>query len=162
MAAVLITHDPGVVAEYADVVCVMYAGRVVEYAPTATIFEPPAPSLYPGPARLHPHARSVAIRRGRHGHRVRGGQRPQTVGGVRRSCRLAGASDLRPRWPGTPPGRCCPLGHRYADVLLSRVESDHWVGLWRTPSVAEGRAGIVETPVNLSCRRRPARCNPRA
>jgi peptide/nickel transport system ATP-binding protein len=42
MALVLISHDLGVVAENTDRVCVMYAGRIVEDAPIATIFEAPA------------------------------------------------------------------------------------------------------------------------
>ena len=37
----LITHDLGVVAEMADDVVVMYAGKVVENADVATIFETP-------------------------------------------------------------------------------------------------------------------------
>ncbi len=41
MAIILITHDLGVVAEMADEVAVMYAGRVVEKAPTASIFDDP-------------------------------------------------------------------------------------------------------------------------
>ena len=40
-AIVLITHDLGVVAEVADRVVVMYAGRVVEQAPVAALFETP-------------------------------------------------------------------------------------------------------------------------
>ncbi len=40
-AIVLITHDLGVVAEVADEVVVMYAGRVVERAPVAALFESP-------------------------------------------------------------------------------------------------------------------------
>ncbi len=42
MAMVLISHDLGVVAENTDRVCVMYAGRVVEDAPIATLFEAPS------------------------------------------------------------------------------------------------------------------------
>ncbi len=41
MAIVLITHDLGVVAEMADEVAVMYAGRVVERAPAAALFDDP-------------------------------------------------------------------------------------------------------------------------
>ena len=40
-AIVLITHDLGVVAEVADDVVVMYAGRVVEQAPVQALFEAP-------------------------------------------------------------------------------------------------------------------------
>jgi peptide/nickel transport system ATP-binding protein len=40
-AIVLITHDLGVVAEVADEVVVMYAGRIVERARVATLFEQP-------------------------------------------------------------------------------------------------------------------------
>jgi peptide/nickel transport system ATP-binding protein len=41
MAIVLITHDLGIVAELADDVAVMYAGRIVEQAPTQAIFDAP-------------------------------------------------------------------------------------------------------------------------
>ncbi len=41
-AMVLITHDLGVVAGQADRVAVMYAGRIVEEAPTAVLFAHPA------------------------------------------------------------------------------------------------------------------------
>ena len=61
MAVILITHDLGVVAENADEVAVMYAGRIVERAGVADLFERPhhpytwgllgsAPSLAPGQA----------------------------------------------------------------------------------------------------------------
>jgi oligopeptide/dipeptide ABC transporter ATP-binding protein len=40
-AIILITHDLGVVAELADEVAVMYAGRVVERAPVARLFAEP-------------------------------------------------------------------------------------------------------------------------
>ncbi len=41
MAVILITHDLGVVADFADRVAVMYAGRVVETAPVDRIFDAP-------------------------------------------------------------------------------------------------------------------------
>ncbi len=41
MAMLLITHDLGVVAEMADEVIVMYAGRVVERAPVDRLFAAP-------------------------------------------------------------------------------------------------------------------------
>ena len=40
-AVILITHDLGVVAEVADEVLVMYAGRVVERAPVQALFDTP-------------------------------------------------------------------------------------------------------------------------
>ncbi|MBC7804919.1 MAG: ABC transporter ATP-binding protein [Akkermansiaceae bacterium] len=41
MSVLLITHDLGIVAEVADDVCVMYAGQMVESAPTTELFHDP-------------------------------------------------------------------------------------------------------------------------
>ncbi len=41
LALLLITHDLGVVAEMADRVCVMYAGRIVEHSPVKDLFADP-------------------------------------------------------------------------------------------------------------------------
>jgi peptide/nickel transport system ATP-binding protein len=49
MGILLITHDLGVVAENADVVAVMYAGRIVEYANVYELFDHP----------LHPYTRGL-------------------------------------------------------------------------------------------------------
>ena len=49
LTVLLITHDLGVVAENADRVGVMYAGRLVEQAPAAELFEEP----------LHPYTRGL-------------------------------------------------------------------------------------------------------
>ena len=49
MALLLITHDLGVVAQWADRVTVMYAGRIVEQAPTRPFFAQPR----------HPYARGL-------------------------------------------------------------------------------------------------------
>ncbi len=42
MGLILITHDMGVVADVADKICVMYAGRVVERADVMSIYSAPA------------------------------------------------------------------------------------------------------------------------
>ena len=56
-AVILITHDLGVVAEMADEIVVMYAGRVVEHGhEAAALLRPPAP-VHVGAARLDPAAR---------------------------------------------------------------------------------------------------------
>jgi peptide/nickel transport system ATP-binding protein len=49
MSVLYITHDLGVIAEVADMVAVMYLGRIVEYADTRTIFKNP---LHPYTQRL--------------------------------------------------------------------------------------------------------------
>ena len=45
-AVLLITHDLGIVAEMADEVAVMYAGKIAEYGPCDSIFASFRPSLY--------------------------------------------------------------------------------------------------------------------
>ena len=54
MAIVIITHDLGVVAEMADDIAVMYAGRIVETAPTAEHLRRPRAPLHVGPAEVDP------------------------------------------------------------------------------------------------------------
>jgi peptide/nickel transport system ATP-binding protein len=49
MAMLLVTHDLGVVAERAEVVAIMYAGRIVEHGPVADVFRNP----------LHPYTRGL-------------------------------------------------------------------------------------------------------
>jgi peptide/nickel transport system ATP-binding protein len=67
MAMILITHDLGVVAGRTDEVAVMYAGRVLEHAPTRTLFtdmrSPYAEALFAAIPKLHasPHTRLAAI-----------------------------------------------------------------------------------------------------
>jgi oligopeptide/dipeptide ABC transporter ATP-binding protein len=59
-AILLITHDLGVVAEMADRVLVMYAGRKVEEAPAVELFEHP----------LHPYTQGLMVARPRLSDRV--------------------------------------------------------------------------------------------
>ncbi|MCK6477943.1 MAG: ABC transporter ATP-binding protein [Phycisphaerales bacterium] len=49
MAVLLITHDLGLVADYADRVCVMYAGRILETGPVGEVLGQP----------LHPYTRAL-------------------------------------------------------------------------------------------------------
>jgi ABC-type dipeptide/oligopeptide/nickel transport system ATPase component len=129
MAVMLITHDLGVVAENADVVCVMYAGRVVEYAPVLTLFNKP----------LHPYTRGLLASIPKLGQRR---DRLVTISEVvdndAEFSSLPGAAQgVRPWWPwhkapadlDRQPG---PAG----DYCLREIEPDHWVGLWRTKGVA--------------------------
>lgn len=72
MAVVLITHDLGVVAEYADRVLVMYAGRKVEERSTADLLARP----------LHPYTRGLIAARPRIGAEVAGRPRLAEIPGI--------------------------------------------------------------------------------
>jgi peptide/nickel transport system ATP-binding protein len=66
MALVLISHDLSVVAELCSRIAVMYAGRIVEQAPTDALFEHPAHPYTRGllaavPPLVGPRQRLVAI-----------------------------------------------------------------------------------------------------
>ena len=53
----LITHDMGVIAETADRVAVMYAGRIAEIGPVRDVVQRAAAPLHRGPDGLDPDAR---------------------------------------------------------------------------------------------------------
>lgn len=95
MALLFITHDLGVVAELCDRVVVMYAGRVVEEADTATLFSAPK----------HPYTRQLI------------GCTP-TLGTGRRP--LATISGLPPALNDLPPG--CAFAPR-CDVAEERCDA---------------------------------------
>ncbi|MEM6751316.1 MAG: ABC transporter ATP-binding protein, partial [Planctomycetota bacterium] len=110
MAMMLITHDLGVVAENADVVCVMYAGRVVEYANVYDIFDQP----------LHPYTRGLLASMpvlGQHAHRL------PTVD------KAASVPDDLPAGVAVAPHETMRLGVRYGGdaARLHMIEPDHWL-----------------------------------
>jgi oligopeptide transport system ATP-binding protein len=102
-AMILITHDLGVVARYADRVAVMYAGRVVELAPTADLFRTP----------LHPYTRALmgSSPRLASGHKAR----LQTIAGQPPDLsRLPAGCAFAPR---------CPQAHTACAVVPPLEES---------------------------------------
>jgi oligopeptide/dipeptide ABC transporter ATP-binding protein len=58
MSIVFISHDLGVMAEFAHEIAVMYAGKIVEYADTAVLFESPRHPYTRGLLRSLPSARN--------------------------------------------------------------------------------------------------------
>ncbi len=134
MAIMLITHALGVVAENADVVCVMYSGRVVEYASVLELFDNP----------LHPYTRGLLASIPRMGQRK---DRLTTIREIvddpAEFARLSNANDgIRPWWPWhRPPADVAPRNGPAGDYCLHEVSPGHWVGLWRTGAISseEGR-----------------------
>src|SRR6266480_4284159 len=89
MAMLLITHDLGVVAENADVVAVMYASRIVEYAPVEEIFDRP----------LHPYTEGLlksVPKLGAHSERL-----VSIPGAVPNPARFPSGCKFHPRCPRT-------------------------------------------------------------
>ncbi len=129
MGIMLITHDLGVVAENADVVCVMYAGRVVEYTNVLTLFDNP----------LHPYTRGLLASIPKIGARR---DRLVTIKEVTENpaefARLPDADKgVRPWWPWhEPPPDLARADGPAGDYTLQEVAPRHWVGLWRTKHVA--------------------------
>jgi len=126
MGVLLITHDLGVVAGNADVVAVMYAGRIVEYASVATLFERP----------LHPYTRGLfncipsMTRR-----RTRLITVSETIGNPEEFRRLAEVRPgLVPWWP-THAAPAPTLGDR-AEALVE-VAPAHWVCVWGTDAARD-------------------------
>jgi peptide/nickel transport system ATP-binding protein len=113
-AVVLITHDLGVVADRADDVAVMYAGRVVEAAPAAQLFAAPQ----------HPYTVGLL------------GAAPRLAG---RRGRLASIEGTVPDPLNLPPG-CrfaprCPFAVARCNEPppLAEVTPGHTAACWRAP-----------------------------
>jgi oligopeptide/dipeptide ABC transporter ATP-binding protein len=129
-AVLLITHDMGVVAENADRVVVMYAGRKVEEAPVAELFNHPA----------HPYTRGLL------------GSLPRldeaAHAGARRP-RLTEIKGMVPSLLRLPPG-CrfaprCPLAdarcRQEAPPLEAHRRADHLVACWHAgEAIGQGAA----------------------
>jgi len=108
---VLVTHDMGVHANIADRIAIMYAGKIVEIAPTEELFENP----------LHPYTRFLINSLPKIGDK----SKRSSVGGQPPSLRY-------------PPPGCrfhprCPLKKAICsekEPPLNKVNSDHYVSCW--------------------------------
>ncbi|MDQ0189886.1 ABC transporter ATP-binding protein [Alicyclobacillus cycloheptanicus] len=119
----LITHDMGVIADLADRVSVMYAGRIVETAPVQELFAHPA----------HPYTRgllqSIPSMTG-----DRSKDLPSIPGTV---------PDLRDLPPGCPfQSRCFAVSDkcRQHEPPLSQIHGEHFAACWH-PSLREEALG---------------------
>jgi oligopeptide/dipeptide ABC transporter ATP-binding protein len=128
MSMILISHDLGVIAETADRVAVMYAGRIVESAPAAQIFARPS----------HPYTRGLLRalpRRNENGTRPRLQEIP---GGVPSLTQLPGGCRFCPRYPE---GReTC----RQDDPPFEQVGPGHWVRCWSSLPFAPVAAEVKQ------------------
>jgi ABC-type dipeptide/oligopeptide/nickel transport system ATPase component len=128
MAVMLITHDLGVVAENSDVVCVMYAGRVVEYAKVFDLYDNP----------MHPYTRGLLASIPKmHARKDRLVTIREIVEDEAQFKKLPGAEEgVRPWWPWhEPPADLAPKDEPAGDYYLQEVAPEHWVGVWRTEAV---------------------------
>lgn len=164
MSMMLITHDLGVVAENADAVAVMYAGRVVEYGSVHAVFDNP----------LHPYTQGLFDSMPRLGTSH---DRLKTIqGSVPNPAALPSGCPFHPRCETTrrqakQAGEAetvqITLGGAHTgngDAVhqdrvmqkcqdenpgLLEVEPGHWAACWYTPGYGEGRA----TQPNVTYRR---------
>jgi oligopeptide/dipeptide ABC transporter ATP-binding protein len=111
MAVLLITHDLGIVAGRADRVAVMYAGQIVEEAPTASLFARPS----------HPYTQGLFA------------SIPRITGPVERLSPIGGS--VPP--PGAWPSGCrflprCPKAFEKSETMppLLPVGPDHRMRCW--------------------------------
>jgi peptide/nickel transport system ATP-binding protein len=120
LALLLITHDLGVVAEMADRVAVMYAGRIVEEAPVGKLFADPK----------HPYTRGLlaSIPGGAPGTRLQAIQ-----GSVPPLGELPPGCSFTPRCPKR--FEPCPAAHPGTTIVGSRP--DHTVKCYLYSDVVE-------------------------
>jgi oligopeptide/dipeptide ABC transporter ATP-binding protein len=126
MAIMLITHDLGVIAEMADDVVVMYAGKVVEAANVITVFERPH----------HPYSKGLLASIPRMGERRK---------------RLEVIQGVVPNPLNLPSGclfkRRCPSAMPVCDTAppLQEVEPGHLSRCWLTPAGDPPAIGVEPT-----------------
>lgn len=138
LALLLVTHDLGVVAETADVVAVMYAGRIVELARVDELFASP----------FHPYTRGLLESIPRLGSRrdrlplvselIASREAFTVVPGHRYG--------VVPWWPTHAPPRDAIPGADDRLHQMQEVQPGHWVRCWRTPYVAEHPASRPDIP----------------
>jgi oligopeptide/dipeptide ABC transporter ATP-binding protein len=127
-AVILITHDMGVVAENADRVVVMYAGRKVEEASAKELFERPG----------HPYTRGLL------------GSIPNLEVAAHTNARRARLNEIKgmvPSLANLPQGctfapRCgfATAECRAAYPPLAQHRAGHWVACWHAERLLEGTA----------------------
>ena len=123
MAVMLITHDLGVVAENADVVAVMYAGRIVEYGSGYDIFNKP----------LHPYTRGLFTSMPLLGKEQ---ERLGTIPGqVPNPVELPSGCPFHPRCADRNDDAQCAADR----PALLEVDKEHWVACWHTPEYSNGK-----------------------
>jgi peptide/nickel transport system ATP-binding protein len=111
MAVLLITHDLGIVAGRADRVAVMYAGQIVEEAPTTTLFARPS----------HPYTQGLFA------------SIPRITGPVERLTPIAGTVPPPGAWPtGCRFRPRCPEAFEKSETMppLLPVGADHRMRCW--------------------------------
>ena len=128
MAMMLITHDLGVVAENADVVAVMFAGRIVEVADVHTLFAHP----------LHPYTRGLLASMpvmGKHQGRL-----PTVMDGATIPDDLPAGTTVKPHDPTLNPAG----GYGGANAKLHEVQTDHWLLCEREGDDAQTPGAVPE------------------
>ena len=117
MAIMLITHDLGVVAENADVVAVMYAGRIVEYGRVEDIFDAPQ----------HPYTQGLLASIPKLGHEA---DRLNTIAGtVPSPAHFPTGCRFHPRCPRMQDDKLCSD----QDPALREVLPKHWAACHHVP-----------------------------
>ena len=128
MGLILITHDLGVVADVADRIAVMYAGRIVEQADVFDLYARPGAPVHQGSARLDPAAGPEGPEAGRHrraaaepdahparaARSTRAAATPRTSAGSTRRPPLREVGHRRLR-PATSPSCCWPTARARGD-----------------------------------------------
>jgi peptide/nickel transport system ATP-binding protein len=124
MTLILISHDLGIISEMAHEVAIMYAGRIVEYAPTKELFENP----------LHPYTQGLLASLPRFeaggGHHERLKAIPGNVPGLRD---LPAGCKFEPRCAHAF-GRCAE------EPSLAALAPGHWVRCWWSEEQRKGAA----------------------